>query len=63
MQIRAIDPLREDASRFGVVFAFLIALLAVVGLSGCNTIGGAGEDIGAAGEAMSDTAEDVEEDM
>lgn len=63
MQIRAIDPLREEASRFGFVFALVISLLAMLALSGCNTIGGAGEDIGAAGEAMSDTAEDVEEEM
>ena len=32
-------------------------------LSGCNTMRGMGEDVEAAGGAMSDTAEDVEEDM
>lgn len=32
-------------------------------LSGCNTIGGMGEDVEAAGGAMSDTAEDVQDDM
>jgi entericidin B len=32
-------------------------------LGACNTISGAGEDVEAAGDAMSDTADDVEEDM
>ncbi|HEX2480108.1 MAG TPA: entericidin A/B family lipoprotein [Geminicoccaceae bacterium] len=41
----------------------LLALLVLPGLSACNTARGMGEDIEAAGEAMSGTAEDVEEDM
>ena len=43
---------------------FLTALvfLAVV-LSGCNTVEGMGEDVSAAGGAMSDTAQDVEDKM
>jgi predicted small secreted protein len=43
----------------GLMALFLMALV----LSGCNTVEGMGEDVEAAGGAMSDTAEDVEEDM
>lgn len=32
-------------------------------LSGCNTMRGVGQDVEAAGGAMSDTAEDVEDEM
>jgi predicted small secreted protein len=45
----------------------LIALLMIAGftiaIGGCNTIGGFGQDVEEGGEAISDTAEDVEEDM
>jgi predicted small secreted protein len=41
----------------------VLALLLAMSVSGCNTMEGAGEDISAAGGAMSDTAEDVEDDM
>ena len=41
--------------------AVLLALMLALGA--CNTMSGAGEDVEAAGDAMSDTAEDVEEDM
>jgi predicted small secreted protein len=44
---------------FGVIAATFIAMA----VSACNTMEGAGEDISAAGGAMSDTAEDVEDDM
>ena len=44
---------------FGIIAAMSIALA----VSACNTMEGAGEDISAAGGAMSDTAEDVEDDM
>lgn len=63
MNVRTIDPLREDASRFGLMLPLLVGLFMIIALAGCNTIGGAGEDIGAAGGAMSDTAEDVQDDM
>jgi predicted small secreted protein len=42
-----------------VPVVFGLALLT----SGCNTMRGMGEDVGAAGDAMSDTAEDTEEMM
>ncbi|MCB2053047.1 MAG: entericidin A/B family lipoprotein [Geminicoccaceae bacterium] len=34
-------------------------LLAGIGLSGCNTVSGAGKDLEAAGDTISDTAEDA----
>lgn len=41
----------------------LILLVAIGGLSGCNTIEGAGKDIQSGGKAVSGTARDVKEDM
>ena len=45
----------------------LVLVPVVVGLalltSGCNTMRGMGEDVGAAGDAMAGTAEDTEEKM
>jgi predicted small secreted protein len=44
---------------FGLVVLFLMALT----LSSCNTVEGMGEDVSAAGGAVSDTADDVEDEM
>jgi len=41
----------------------IAALLIAMAVSACNTMEGAGEDVSAAGGAMSDTAEDVEDKM
>jgi entericidin B len=41
----------------------LLAVLALPSLSACNTARGMGEDVSAAGKAMSGTAEDVEDKM
>lgn len=41
----------------------LILLVAIGGLSGCNTIEGAGKDIQSGGHAVSDTARDVKKEM
>ncbi len=38
-----------------------LASLLVVALSGCNTMEGLGEDVEAGGEAIEDTAEEVDE--
>lgn len=38
-----------------------LAFLLVVALSGCNTMEGLGEDVEAVGEAIEDTAEEVDE--
>jgi entericidin B len=40
-----------------------MALVLAMGLGGCNTMEGAGEDVSAAGDAMSDSAEDVEDEI
>lgn len=46
--------------------AFLVMLLAgmwcVTALPGCNTVEGVGEDVEEAGDAIEDTAEDVDDD-
>ncbi|EGV34784.1 entericidin A/B family lipoprotein [Neisseria weaveri] len=41
----------------------LIALTAVSFLAGCNTIAGAGKDVSAAGNAVTNTAQDVKSAM
>ena len=38
------------------------AMAIAMAVSACNTMKGAGEDVSAAGGAMSDTAEDVEDE-
>ena len=40
-----------------------VALLALLALAACNTIEGAGQDISAGGEALSDTANEVEREI
>ena len=44
-------------------WTLMLVLGLMLSLGACNTMSGAGEDIEAAGDAMSDTAEDVEDDM
>ncbi|MBS3805075.1 MAG: entericidin A/B family lipoprotein [Oleiphilaceae bacterium] len=41
-----------------VIQAFFLSLIFLVGLAGCNTMEGAGEDIEAGGEAIEEEAED-----
>jgi predicted small secreted protein len=41
----------------------LITLGLLASLSACNTIAGAGKDIEAAGETITDTAEDTKEEI
>lgn len=45
-----------------IVTAFF-ALASVSALSACNTIEGIGKDVGAAGDAVAETAKDVKEDI
>jgi predicted small secreted protein len=54
---------RHDHGELGWLFGLTGLLFLVLVLSGCNTMQGMGEDVEAAGGAMSDTAEDVEEEM
>jgi predicted small secreted protein len=44
-------------------FLGLVMLLSIGLLIGCNTIQGAGQDIERGGEAVSDTAKDVQKSM
>jgi predicted small secreted protein len=60
---KALTRKRDDRAELGWLFGLTGLLLMVLVLSGCNTMQGMGEDVEAAGSAMSDTAEDVEEDM
>lgn len=41
----------------------VFTLLAFVTLAACNTIGGAGEDVRAAGSAITDQAEETQNEM
>ncbi len=41
----------------------LILLMSIIGLVGCNTMEGAGKDISAGGDTVTDTARDVKRDM
>jgi predicted small secreted protein len=49
--------------RLGWVFGLSALLLMALVLSSCNTVEGMGEDVSAAGGAMSDTADDVKDQM
>ena len=53
----------RERSELGWVFGLMGLLLMATVLSGCNTARGMGEDIEAAGGAMSGAAEDTEEDI
>ena len=46
-------------SRFSKLLLAAALLLTPLALSACNTVSGAGEDIEAAGDAISDAAEDA----
>ena len=60
---KALTRIRTDRAELGWLFGLIALFFMVLVLSGCNTMEGMGEDVEAAGGAMSDTAEDVEEDM
>jgi predicted small secreted protein len=52
-----------DWSALGWLFALTALFFMALGLSGCNTTRGMGEDVSAAGDAMSGAAEKTEEDI
>ena len=52
-----------NKQRTVALWAFLGLLVASVGLTGCNTMRGVGEDVEAAGSGMSGASEDVQDDM
>jgi predicted small secreted protein len=45
--------------KFVILAALAASLTASLAVSACNTVSGAGQDVKAAGEAVSDTAEDA----
>jgi predicted small secreted protein len=53
----------RERSELSWLFGLIALMFMAVVLSGCNTARGMGEDIEAAGGAMSDTAEDTEEEI
>ena len=60
MSERGIERASEP-TRMAWAFGMIAAMLITMAVSACNTMEGAGEDISAAGGAMSNTAEDVED--
>lgn len=46
-----------------VVALMLLSMFSVALLAGCNTIAGAGEDVSAAGSAVTRSADKVQSDM
>lgn len=44
-------------------FKLILALNCVIALAGCNTIAGAGKDLERGGQAIRDTARDVQKKM
>ena len=48
---------------YGRILAFTALFLMALAVSGCNTVEGMGEDISAAGNAMSGTADDAKDQM
>jgi predicted small secreted protein len=55
--------LRSDLANPAAWTLGVVLLGLMLTLGACNTMSGAGEDIEAAGDAMSDTAEDTEDEM
>lgn len=53
----------KENARMASRIALLITTLAVVALSGCNTIAGAGKDIERGGQVIRDTAKDVQKKL
>ena len=49
--------------RYAPFMMLLLAAVLLVGLGGCNTMRGMGEDVEAAGETMSGTAAETEEEL
>ncbi|WP_191058916.1 entericidin A/B family lipoprotein [Geminicoccus harenae] len=46
-----------------ILLTMMMLALTAGSLAACNTISGAGEDISAGGDAISDTADDVKDEM
>ena len=60
---KALTRVRTDRTALGWLFALIALFFMTSVLTGCNTMRGMGQDVEAAGGAMSNTAEDVKEEM
>ena len=60
---KAQSPTGTDRSQLAWLFALTALFFMALVLSGCNTARGMGEDVEAAGGAMSGAAEETEEDI
>jgi entericidin B len=60
---KALRRVPADRPSLGWVAGLGALLLVAITLSGCNTVEGMGEDVSAAGGAMSDTADDAKDQM
>jgi predicted small secreted protein len=60
---KALRRVPADRLGLGWVAGLGALLFMAMTLSGCNTVEGMGEDVSAAGGAMSDTADDVKNQM
>jgi predicted small secreted protein len=60
---KALTRMRTDRAELGWLFGFIALVFMTLVLSSCNTMEGMGRDVESAGGAMSDTAEDVEDEM
>jgi predicted small secreted protein len=54
---------RAPVERLGWMLGLTALLFMALMVSSCNTVEGMGQDVSAAGGAMSDTADDVEDEM
>jgi predicted small secreted protein len=55
--------LSRPADRLGWMLGLTALVFMALMLGSCNTVEGMGEDVSAAGGAMSNTADDVEDEM
>jgi predicted small secreted protein len=60
---KGLTHMRTDRTELGWLFGLAGLFFMALVLSGCNTVEGMGEDVSVAGGEMSDTAEDVENEM
>jgi entericidin B len=60
---KALTRMRADRTELGWLCGLTGLLFMMLVLSGCNTVRGVGEDVSAAGGAVSNTAEDVKDEM
>jgi entericidin B len=52
-----------DRTDLGLAAGLIALCLMALALTSCNTVEGMGEDVSAAGNAMSDTADDTKDQM